>query len=85
MANTSLTLGSHWEAFIKEQIASGRYGSASELVRESLRLLEQREVGLQALRKALAEGEESAPAGALDMTEIKRKARQKAGVAVPNA
>ena len=85
MANTSLTLGSHWEAFIKEQIASGRYGSASELVRESLRLLEQREVGLQALRKALAEGEESASVGTLDMTEIKRKAREKAGVAVPNA
>lgn len=75
MANTSLTLGPHWEAFIKEQVASGRYGSASELVRESLRLLEQRETRLAALRAALIEGEESGPATPFDIEEIKREAR----------
>lgn len=80
MANTSLTLGDYWENFIKTQVSSGRYGSASELVRDSLRLLEQRETKLQALRQALIDGENSGSAGKLDMDEIKRKARLKAGL-----
>ena len=42
MASTSLTLGNYWEGFIKSQVNSGHYGSASELVRDSLRLLEKR-------------------------------------------
>ena len=75
MASTSLTLGNYWEEFIKSQLSSGRYGSASELVRDSLRLLEERETKLEALRKALIEGEESGSAGALDMEDIKKKAR----------
>ncbi|MFN0023729.1 MAG: type II toxin-antitoxin system ParD family antitoxin [Parvularculaceae bacterium] len=76
MANTSFTLGEHWETFIKAQIATGRYGSASELVRESLRLLEQREIKIDALRRAIAEGEASGPATPLDMAEIKQAARE---------
>lgn len=80
MANTSLSLGDHWEVFIKNQIGSGRYGSASELVRDSLRLLEQRELKIEALRSALIEGEQSGSAGELDMAEIKRKAKLKAGL-----
>jgi antitoxin ParD1/3/4 len=42
MATTSLSLGEHWEAFIKREMASGRYGSASEVVRDALRHLEER-------------------------------------------
>ena len=82
MASTSLTLGNYWEEFIKSQLSSGRYGSASELVRDSLRLLEERETKLEALRKALIEGEESGSARALDMEDIKKKARMKAGLPV---
>ena len=82
MASTSLTLGNYWEDFIKSQLSNGRYGSASELVRDSLRLLEERETKLEALRKALIEGEESGSAGALDMEDIKKKARMKAGLPV---
>ena len=82
MASTSLTLGNYWENFIKSQISSGRYGSASELVRDSLRLLEERETKLDLLRKSLIEGEESGSAGILDMEDIKKKARLKAGLAI---
>ncbi len=56
MATTSLSLGEHWEAFIKNEIASGRYGSASEVVRDALRTLEERKSKLAALRSHLAEG-----------------------------
>ena len=56
MATTSLSLGEHWEAFIKKEIASGRYGSASEVVRDALRSMEVRKTKLEALRAHLAEG-----------------------------
>ena len=56
MANTSLSLGPHWEIFIREEIASGRYGSASEVVRDALRGLEERKIKLAGLRAHLAEG-----------------------------
>ena len=63
MANTSLTLGEHWEVFIKTEIASGRYGSASEVVRDALRTLEERKTKLDALRSHLAEGAAQAARG----------------------
>jgi antitoxin ParD1/3/4 len=75
MANTSFTLGEHWEAFIKAQVESGRFATASEVLRESLRLMERREAKLAALRAALIEGEESGPPEPLDLEEIKRAAR----------
>ncbi len=56
MATTSLSLGEHWEVFIKNEIASGRYGSASEVVRDALRHMEERQSKLNALRAHLAEG-----------------------------
>jgi len=57
--NTSVTLGKYFEDFIAQQIKTGRYASASEVVREGLRFLEEREIKLSALRRALQEGEES--------------------------
>lgn len=56
---TSMSLGDHFDAFIARQIKSGRYGSASEVVREGLRILEDREAKLATLRAALVEGEQS--------------------------
>lgn len=56
MATTSLSLGEHWEVFIRNEVSSGRYGSASEVVRSALRVLEERKTKLEALRAQLAEG-----------------------------
>jgi antitoxin ParD1/3/4 len=57
--NTSISLGEHFEGFIANQIESGRYGSASEVVRAGLRMLEDTESKLNTLRRMLAEGERS--------------------------
>lgn len=76
--NTSVSLGDHFERFIKRQIRSGRYGSVSEVVRASLRLLEEQEQRTKALRQALIDGENSGDTGELDMNDIKRKARRRA-------
>lgn len=57
--NTSITLGKHFDDFISRQLADGRYGSASEVVRAGLRLLEDNDAKLKALRDALRDGEQS--------------------------
>jgi len=57
--NTSISLNAHFNEFITERVKNGRYGSASEVVRAGLRLLESNETRLNALRTLLAEGEES--------------------------
>ena len=81
--NTSISLGNHFETFINAQMMDGRYGSASEVIRASLRLLEEREDKLKALRQALAEGEESGDDGLLDMEAIRLEAKQEVGL-MPN-
>ena len=63
MATTSLSLGEHWEVFIRNEIASGRYGSASEVVRDALRAMEERKSKLEAIRSHLAQGAEQAKSG----------------------
>lgn len=57
--NTSISLGEHFDGFIAHQIESGRFGSASEVVRAGLRLLEDGESKLGVLRRMLMEGEQS--------------------------
>lgn len=77
---SSYSLGSHFESFIKGLVDSGRYASASEVMRDSLRLMEEREqqraAKLEALRTALQEGLDSGPAEPLDMAGLKAEARR---------
>lgn len=60
--NTSVTLGAHYEKFIAQQVDQGHFGTVSEAIRAGLRLLEEREIQLEALRRSLVEGEESGTA-----------------------
>ncbi len=60
MARTvTVSLGPHYEEFIRQNIAGGRYNNASEVIRAALRRLEEDETRLAAIRAALIEGEES--------------------------
>ena len=49
----NVSIGERWERFVEETLRTGRYGSASEVVREGLRLVEEREAKLRALRETL--------------------------------
>lgn len=49
----NVSIGERWEGFVASVLKSGRYGSASEVVREGLRLVEEREARLAALRQTL--------------------------------
>ena len=60
--NTSITLGEHFEGFIAQQIAEGRYASASEVVRAALRQFEDTEKKSAILRRLLEQGEKSGTA-----------------------
>ena len=57
--HTTMSLGEHFAGFIDTQVKSGRYGSASDVVRAGLRLLEEHEAKVKALQKALTDGEQS--------------------------
>ena len=75
--NTSVSLGDHFAEFIEAQVAAGRYGSASDVVRAGLRLLEDQETKLAALRAALVEGEESGPSTPFDFEAFIARKRGK--------
>jgi antitoxin ParD1/3/4 len=72
--DTSVTLPDHLATFIEDQVAHGRYGSPSDVVQAGLRLLEEYEMKVEALREALIEGEQSGVAGPFDVEAfIERK------------
>jgi antitoxin ParD1/3/4 len=68
--NTSFSLDEHYSAFIEGEVTSGRYRSASDVVRSALRLLEDREVPLRALRQALIDGENSGESTQFDFDDF---------------
>lgn len=73
--NTSITIGDHFSSFISEQVQAGRYGSASDVVRAGLRLLEEHEAQMRALRDALIVGEQSGEPRPLDFEAFKARKR----------
>lgn len=78
--NTSMSLGDHFTGFIDEQLRTGRYGSASEVVRAGLRLLENQEARERALRDALIAGEQSGAPSSLDADSfLNRMHRERMG------
>lgn len=56
---TSVTLGEPLNEFVNQMVASGRYGSTSEVIRSALRMLEEKEHYLAELRQAIDDGEAS--------------------------
>jgi antitoxin ParD1/3/4 len=57
--NTSVSLGDYFESFVDSKVSEGRFSSASEVIRAGLRLLEEEENKLAALKNAIQEGIES--------------------------
>ncbi len=57
--NTSISIGTYFDSFIKSRIFEGRYKNASEVIRAGLRLLEEEENKSIALKKAIQDGVES--------------------------
>jgi antitoxin ParD1/3/4 len=68
--NTSIVLGDHFTEFLAAQVATGRYGSASEVIRAGLRLLEEREAKLEELRALIDAGEASGIAEGFDIRDF---------------
>jgi len=59
MKNTSISLGSYFDQFVQTQVSAGRYKNVSEVIRAGLRLLENEESKVIALREAIRQGKES--------------------------
>ena len=75
--NTSISLGDYFDSFVKSRLTSGRYKNASEVLRAGLRLLEEEENKVIALRNAIQEGIDSGIAQdfspELHLNELKAK------------
>jgi antitoxin ParD1/3/4 len=78
MRNTSVILSDHFEQFIEAQVAKGRYGSASEVIRNALRLMEEREQELEWIRAELIKGEQSGIAEDFSFDKLRAEIRAKA-------
>jgi len=77
--NTSVYLGDHFAGFIDRQVQTGRYGTASDVVRAGLRLLEDHETRVRALEAALVEGESSGESRPFDFAAFKARKRAEHG------
>lgn len=75
--NTSIILGDHFDQFIQNEIKSGRYASASEIIRNGLRLLEIEKNKIEAINSALVIGENSGPPTMFDNESFKKRMNKK--------
>lgn len=74
--NTSVTLGPHYEEFIAQMVASGRYATSSEVIRAGLRMIEDYEQRLEILRREIQKGEESGLVEDFDFDEFIEKMKR---------
>lgn len=65
----SVALGDHFEKFVADQVAHGRYNNESEVVRAGLRLLEEHELKLKELRALIDEGDRAYAEGRYTVVE----------------
>lgn len=80
--NTSLLLGDHFDKFVTQQVKSGKFSSASEVIRSALRLFEFEEAKKESLIRALKKGEQSGFIADFDRAEfVKGLHRKHAGKA----
>ncbi len=75
--NTSIILGDHFDEFIQSEIESGRYSTASEIIRSGLRLLELEKNKIEAINKALIVGEISGESIAFNNEKFKTRMKKK--------
>lgn len=80
MKNTSVSLGTYFNNFVRGQVAAGRYKNVSEVIRAGLRLLEDEESKTMVLKKAIQEGIECGIAH--DFDPKKHLQKPKAGKSV---
>ncbi|HEY7808562.1 MAG TPA: type II toxin-antitoxin system ParD family antitoxin [Croceibacterium sp.] len=73
--NTSIALGDHFEQYARRKVETGAFSSVSEVIRDALRLAEERDTRIEGLRAALREGEKSGPATAFDFDEFLKEMR----------
>ena len=71
----NVSLNAHFEKFVAEAVASGRFKSSGEVVREGLRLLEEREMRIAALRREIQKGRQSGDPVPYEPEKIKRRGR----------
>lgn len=64
--NTSISLGDYFDRFVKNRVSEGKYKNVSEVIRAGLRLLEQEESKIKALKGAVEEGVQSGVAHDFD-------------------
>ncbi len=73
--NTSISLGDHYEEFARRKVASGEFGSLSEVIRHAMRRYMEREAKREALDHALKEGLESGPSEDFAFDDFLREMR----------
>lgn len=76
--STSIILGDHFDQLIAQQVQIGRYGTASEVVRDALRLFEERQTAIQRMNDAIEEGYASGFVDEIDWDALDKRADQAA-------
>ncbi|MBV8747662.1 MAG: type II toxin-antitoxin system ParD family antitoxin [Xanthobacteraceae bacterium] len=72
----SVVLAEYFDAFIERQVRQGRYRSPTDVIEAGLRLLDEKETKLEALRTALIEGEQSGLSTPFDLQEFLEEMRR---------